>query len=97
MATLYRTDGRTEELKPPNGVHWSLQELQTLVGGYIEVVRTTNGEFMVIDEEGKLKHKELNIPATRLYQYGRHDPIVGDAVVIGTMFEMDGPEDGPED
>ena len=95
MATLYRTDGRTRELTPANGVNWSLPELQKLVGGYIEVVPTLDGKYMVIDEEGKLehKHKELNYHATRLYKYGRHDPIVGDAVVIDTFLEMNGPEE----
>ena len=97
MATLYRTDGTTEVLPPPNGVHWNLTELQTLVGGYIEVVRTTDLRFMILDEEGKLKHKELNIAATRLYQHGRKDPIVGDAVVIDTFLEMNGPREEGED
>ena len=93
--TLYRTDGRMEKLLP-SGAYWSLEELQTLVGGYIEITRTTDGKFMVIDEEGKLKRKELNIFATRLYVYGRHDPIVGDAVVVDTMLELDGPSEEEE-
>jgi hypothetical protein len=93
MATFYRTDGSTETLKPGNNVHWSLTELQTLVGGYIEVARTTDGRFLILDEEGKLKRKPLNIAATRLYQYGRHDPVVGDAVVIDTLLEMNGPDE----
>jgi hypothetical protein len=95
MATFLRASGESEMLSPANGVHWSLEELQTLVGGYIEIVRTTTGAFMVIDEEGKLDHKRkpLNIPATRIYQYGRHDPIVGDVVIIDTKLELDGPDD----
>jgi hypothetical protein len=97
MATLYRTDGTTEVLQPLNGVHWSLEELQTLVGGYIELGRTVDGRFMVLDEEGKLKHKALNIAATRLYKYGRHDPVVGEVLVVDTRLELDGPEDGPEE
>jgi hypothetical protein len=96
MATLYRTDGRMEELQPANGVNWSLEELQTLVGGYIEVTRTVDGRFLVLDEEGKLKRKDLNIFATRLYVYGRHDPIVGDAVVIDTRLEINGPDEEEE-
>jgi SRSO17 transposase len=91
--TLYRENGTQETLRPANGVHWSLGELQTLVGGYIEVVSTVDGRFMVIDEEGKLKHKDLNIPATRLYIHGRRDVIVGPAVVVDTRQELDTPDD----
>ena len=90
---LLRADGSAEMLQPTNGVNWQLAELQTLVGGYIEVGRTIDGKYLVLDEEGKLKRKPLNIAATRLYQYGRHDPIVGDAVVIDTFLEMNGPEE----
>jgi hypothetical protein len=88
---LYQTDGRVSEIQP-HGAVWSLEELQSIVGGYIEVVRTVDGRWMVIDEEGKLKGKELNIPATRLYIHGRRDVIVGAAVVVDTMLELDGPE-----
>jgi len=97
MAMLIRADGTTETLRPSNGVHWNLTELQTLVGGYIEVVRTTDLRFMVLDENGKLKHKPLNIAATRIYQHGRVDPVVGDAVVIDTFLEMNGPREEGED
>ncbi len=39
---------------------------------------------MVIDEEGKLKEKELNVLATGMFQqdHGPHDVIVGDAVIL---------------
>jgi hypothetical protein len=97
MATLLRADGSTEALQPPNGVHWGLEELQTLVGGYIEVARTTDGKYLVLDEEGKLKRKPLNVAASRMYQHGRRDVIVGDAVLIDTLMEMNGPDDEEED
>lgn len=96
MATMYRADGAVEALQPPNGVNWELAELQTLVGGYIEVVVTHDGKYLVIDEEGKLKQKPVNAEATKLYRYGAHDPIVGDAIVIDTNLEMNGPEDDDE-
>jgi hypothetical protein len=96
MATLLRSDGSTEVLQPSNGVNWSLPELQILVGGYIEVVHTTDGKFLIVDDEGKLKLKPLNVAATRLYQHGRRDVIAGDAVLIETRLEMDGPEEEEE-
>lgn len=88
---LYRTDGTKERITPPSG-EFSLEEMQTLVGGYIEIVRTIDDRFMVIDEEGKLKGKPLNIDATRLYLYGRQDPIVGEAIVADTWAEVGGNE-----
>jgi hypothetical protein len=93
MATLYRTDGTTETVTPAGG-HWTLEELQTLVGGYIEIGGTVDGRFMVLDEEGKLKHKPLNVAATRLYVHGRRDPIVGEVLVVDTRLELDGPDEG---
>jgi Domain of unknown function (DUF3846) len=96
MATILRVEGTSEVLTPPNG-YWQLAELQTMVGGYIEIVRTVDGRFLVIDEEGKLKKKPLNIEATKLYLYGRHDPICGTAVLVNTREEMDEPEDEDEE
>jgi hypothetical protein len=99
MATFLRSTGESEVLFPANGVFWSLEELQTLVGGYIEVARTVDGRFLVLDEEGKCEHKQkpLNIAATRLYQHGRVDPIVGDVVIIDTKLEMNGPDEEGDD
>lgn len=95
MATLYTPDGRTKEVRPSNGVHWTLEELQGFVDGYIEIARTLDGRFMVINELGKVLPVplELNIPATRLYIHGRHDVILGNALVVDTILELDGPKD----
>lgn len=97
MAILIGTDGRTYEVRPSNGVHWTLEELQGFVGGDIEVVSTVDGHFMVINDLGKLKGLDLNIPATRLYIHGRHDVILGNALVVDTRLELDGPEDDDEE
>lgn len=95
MTTLYETSGRVKEIQPANGIHWTLEELQGIVGGYIEVVSTVDGRYMVINEMGKVMTPplELNIPATRIYIHGRHDPIVGPAVVVDTKQELDGPDE----
>ena len=78
----------------PRGAHWTQDELQELVGGYIEVVRTIDGRFMVINELGKCVTPmlPLNKNATRIYQHGRVDPIVGPAVVVDSLAEIAGPE-----
>jgi hypothetical protein len=87
------TTGRTRDVRPANGVHWTPEELQGFVGGYTGTVRTVDGGFMVINDLGKLKGLELNIPATRLYVHGRKDVILGDALVVDTILELDGPND----
>jgi hypothetical protein len=97
MAHLYQTDGRVKEIHPPNGgKYFTLPELQAIVGGYIEMVRTVDGEYMVINEMGKLEGLELNIWATRIYQHGRHDPIVGNAIVFATKADIEPDDDEVE-
>lgn len=98
MAILLRTGGdEPMQLTPPNGSHWELEELQTLVGGYIEVVSTIDGRFLVLDDLSKIKNKPVNMAATRLYVYGREDVIAGDAVLVDTRLELDGPEEVEDD
>ena len=61
-----------------------LHGLQTLVGGFIEVVRPSllpEDWVMVIDEEGKLKGKDVNRLGTILYD-NPIDVIVGDLVMV---------------
>lgn len=96
MALLLREDGTREEVKPAKGKCFSLPELQSLVGGYIEFARTRDHHIMIIDEEGKLKGKQVNLIASALYLYGEHDPIVG-AAVWGKVEEFEEEEEEEED
>ena len=61
----------------------SLKEAQKYVGGYVEVVQVGSG-ILIIDEEGKLKNKEVNAYASDMYatKYGDTDIIVGPAIYI---------------
>lgn len=60
-----------------------LSEYQKLVGGYLETVPTKlHGLLLLLDEEGKLKDKTPNIPATMLAGLIGYDVIVGDAVLV---------------
>lgn len=85
-ARLYQTDDREEPVFPAAGVdgEFTLDELQKLVGGNIEVVDLRDGRLMVIDEKGKLKSKPVNKAASKIALGIIHDwdQIVGDAVVI---------------
>lgn len=92
---LYRTDGTIIPVAPANGVHWTLEEMQGMVGGYVEIKRTIDSRWIVLNENGKVVKPmlPLNIAATRLYLYGRHDPIVGPALIVDNRLELDGPEE----
>ena len=82
MAKIYKTNGTVVETKPKNGKDFKLEELQAIVGGYIEVLSLNNKEILVCDEEGKLKDYPLNIVATEIVQsYGISDYIVGDVLI----------------
>jgi len=55
-----------------------LGTLQQLVDGYIETHTLADGLVMIVDEEGKLKHKEPNFFVAAL-----NDTIVGNAIFCG--------------
>lgn len=80
VGVLVRATGEIEPVAPANGVRFTLRELQTLVGGYIEIVRCPWGGLMIVDEEGHLKRKRWNAAATLLAQ--SRDPIAGDVVLV---------------
>jgi len=85
MAQIIKTTGEVIETKPANGTDFSIEELQAIVGGYIEVVSLRDGRLIVCDEEGKLKGKDRNHKATDILQaafaFPTHDFIVGDVLV----------------
>ena len=77
-------DGSIEPLELLAGApNTQLEQLQGIVGGYIEVVPVYGSDYyMVCDEEGKLKGKETNPLATRMLQMSPHDCVVGTVVVV---------------
>jgi len=81
-AIVVRTDGSQQELdRRP-----SLEEAQQIVGGYIELVRASDGKHtvtLVVNEEGKLLHLPVNKAITDTYGssiYGGY--IVGNVIVL---------------
>lgn len=90
MATLYQSNGRVKEVQPANGVSWSQDELWSIVGGPPEILSTTDGHFMVINDMGKLKGLEENGPATNIYRNKETDYIAGPALVVDTFKELYG-------
>ena len=67
VGRLVKCNGMTEYPAPANGKTFTLEELQAIVDGYIELVHLPYGKDYVIgivDEEGRLKGKPRNMPAS---------------------------------
>ena len=80
---LGRKHSNSSNIDPANGKVFTLEELQRIVKGYVELVPITNGEHsgrvMVVDEEGKLKaDAQLNKEASRI----AGQQIVGSVIII---------------
>ena len=69
----------------------TLEQAQEFVGGYVEGITFPNGDYLIINEEGKLKGLPLNPEATALwratftedkYAFGFDDFVVGPAILI---------------
>ena len=66
-----------------------LKAAQEFVGGYVEGIQFPNGDYLIINEEGKLMDLPFNPEATALwratfdnYVTGRKDFVVGPAILI---------------
>ena len=69
----------------------TLKEAQAFVGGYVEGISFPNGDYLIINDEGKLKNLPFNEEASKLwkdtfdndnYMTGRDDFVVGNAILI---------------
>jgi hypothetical protein len=61
----------------------TLEQLQKLVGGYIEMYSMDDGRQLIINEDGKMMNLQYNPEATDLLPNNfYHDTVVGDAVVL---------------
>ena len=80
MGTLITAEGEEKVVTPEHGEVFTLEELQTLVGGYIEVVPqwVHPDKVYLCDEEGILKSKDINFSVTETIGFG----VVGDIVII---------------
>ncbi len=69
----------------------TLESAQKFVGGRVEGITFPNGDYLIINEEGKLEGLPLNPEATALwratftadkYAFGSDDFVVGPAILI---------------
>ena len=68
-----------------------LKSAQEFVGGYVEGITFPNGDYLIVNEEGKLMGLPVNEEATKLwrdtfdndnYITGRKDFVAGPAILI---------------
>ena len=68
-----------------------LKAAQDFVGGYVEGISFPNGDYLIVNEEGKLMNLPLNPEATTLwrstftkdkYAFGYDDWVSGPAILI---------------
>ena len=85
MARLLHPDGTNETVTPKDGKRFSLDELQGLVEGYIELVPGEHSDVydVVVNEEGLLKELPFNL-AGSLLAPGHH--------LVGNVLILDGGE-----
>ena len=62
----------------------TLEELQEMVGGYIEIVADKFGKQLIANEEGNILGLDINWVATKEYNdyFGKQGMILGDAVLL---------------
>lgn len=69
MALLIKSNGEVKEVSPSNKKHFSLEELQKFVGGYIEKVNVDPNNIFVCNEEGRLYDLPYNKLATETFSF----------------------------
>jgi hypothetical protein len=89
MAKIYKINGETEDVTPKNRKSFSLEELQSFVGGYIEMVYLKDKKIMIVNEEGKLNGLPANVKATEIFDENfpdSFDVIVGDVLITEKKY-----------
>ena len=84
MATIIYPDRRKVIIEPKNGTDFRLDQLQEIVGGYIEVLRLGDEHLMVVNENGKYSELEYNPAATELAI--KHQAIMYNDFIVGTVL-----------
>ena len=82
-AKIIYTDKEAEDYTPKNGTTFELEEMQKIVGGYIEIVRLNDGRIIIVNEDGLSLNLPVNIEATNILRrdHSTTEYIVGTAIV----------------
>lgn len=87
-AILLKSDNSKTTIKSV-GEKFTLEELQKYVGGFIEILPSNDPNFhLIVNEEGKMLSLPYNNNATVHYLYQAYDFIVGDAILISSLYNL---------
>lgn len=89
-AVIFKEDG-TVSTVTPKGKYYTLEELQALVGGLIEIYPARYLDHLIVcDEEGIIKNRKLNVPFKQLTSIG----LLGNVLLVPeSIFEEPEEED----
>lgn len=65
-SVIIKPTGEELPTTPKDGKCFTLEELQTIVGGYIEIVQLKHGLVIVVNEDGISKELLPNLNASKL-------------------------------
>lgn len=89
-ATVIHIDGQRREVKPADGLYFSLAEMRKIVGGPIQILPLSAEMMLVVNEDGKnlIPPLEVNPTATYLTRklIADDDLIVGDVLVCSVEY-----------
>lgn len=92
-ATLITTDGIQRKIKINTFVEARSIVCNFEENGLGEIVRLSEGSLFLIDEEGKLKNRQINKLATSIAHLNEaiypHDCLVGDVILFENDNEFD--------
>ena len=95
MAQLIKPDGTEQEVKPKNGVEFTLDELRAYVEGHIEAIPYTSSHAMYVHDESALIPLPYNAKASQLLKEKQpnrvHTDVYGNALIASLQ------ETGDED
>ena len=79
VATIIDPSGSVVEAAPPHGaVKWAFTDFQSLVGGYVEVVRLDRTKVALVNEDGL----SLGLPPNPAASAVLGIPVVGTVVIV---------------
>ena len=79
MAKIIQVDGTEKDV---NKEKLTLEYMQEVVGGYIEIVTFPDRTMLICNEEGRLKGLPINKRASEIWyiQFGTPEPICGNII-----------------
>ena len=83
-ATIIYPDGREEKVSPANGNDFSLEEVQKIVGGYVEVIGLSDDNILLLNEDGKLMGLAENVKANEIAV--NHDAVFPEDYIVGNVL-----------